>query len=415
MKTFRVPVGFPARSAAEADPAARFAPGPAAGAGRAARPLTAWGRSLRRLGLGVLRVAGGGLACTGLAAIDASGQDAPPEPAVVYHAPTDPGELLKIDEPMRRFFRERIPAHNPSGDQLRKLVDTILQPDGLDFKYDAGSTFHVRETFRQRRGNCLSFALLVVAIAREFGFEASFQNVINPIQWDRFGNLVVSIQHINVRVGADGRTYLVDLRPDVIAGSNSKNLQVIDDERAFAQFYDTVGFYQLLQARPAEALQLMVLATKTDPTSAGAWANLAALQAHLGNLADARACFERSLRADPRGETALEGYVALLRRLGSEENLRMAAKYERRAQAVRDRNPYYQQCLAELAQERGDWPAAEKLWRRAIALKDDEPQFYEHWVAVLHQLGRDDAARRAATKLEKLRTRLASSPVHPAS
>jgi len=390
MKTLRAPpVGFPVISEASAAAVAWFP---------------------RRLSLALLGMAGGVLSWSGLAAIDTRAQDVPPEPAMVYHAPTDPRELLKIDEPMRRFFRERVPGRSRSGSQLRKLVDTIFRPDGLHFTYDAGSTFDARETFRQRRGNCMSFAFLMVAIAREFGFEASFQNVTTEAHWDRYGNIIVSIQHMNVRVKAGGESYLVDLRPDLVTGFDSAALQVVGDERAFAEFYDTAGFFQLLQAQPEEALRLMNLAVKTDPTCAGAWANLAALHAHLGNLAEARACFERSLRVDPRGELALEGYVNLLRRLGAPEDLRIAAKYERRAQAIRDRNPYYHQSLAERAQTQGDWVTAEKRLRRAIDLKDDEPQFYEQWVKVLHQLGREDAARRTATKLEKLRQRLAADP-----
>ncbi|MBI2497071.1 MAG: tetratricopeptide repeat protein [Opitutae bacterium] len=391
MKPLRAPVGFPVISEARAAVVTR---------------------SPRYLRLVRLVMAGGVLSSPGFAATAAKGPDVPPEPAMAYRVPADPDALLQIDEPVRRFFHERVPGSSRSGSQLRKLVDTIFRPDGLHFTYDAKSTFDARETFRQRRGNCMSFAFLVVALAREFGFEASFQYVSTPGHWDRYGGIVVSVQHMNVRVKAGGETYLVDLRPDLVPAFDSAALQVAGDERACAEFYDTAGFFQLLHAQQAEALRLMMLAVKTDPTCAGAWANLAALQAHLGDLTDARACFERSLRVDPRGELALEGYVNLLRRLGSPEDLRIAARYERRAQAIRDRNPYYQQGLAERAQAQGDWVTAEKRLRRAIGLKDDEPQFYEQWVTVLRVLGRDDAARRVATKLEKLRRRLAEAPMH---
>lgn len=346
---------------------------------------------------------------SGLVANGAPGQDTPPEPAVAYHAPTNPDELLKTDEPMRRFFGERIHPRRQRSDQLRELLDAILQPDGLNFTYDFQCTLDARETFRQRRGNCVSFAFLVVAIAREFGFEASFQNVAIPDRWDRIGPLVISVQHMNVRVKAGGELYLIDLRMDVVSGIDRTAIKVVDDKRACAQFYDTLGVFELLHARPAEALRYMMLATSTDPNCAGAWANRASVHSRLGDLAAARSCFERSLQADPRDLFALEGYVSLLQRLGSPEDLRIAAKFERRAQTVRDRNPYHQQHLATRAQEHGDWAAAEKLLRRAIALKDDEPEFHEQLVKVLLQLGRDRAARRAAAKLEKLRRQLAES------
>jgi len=351
----------------------------------------------------------GALLLSGLSVIGARGQDTPPEPAAAYRAPTNPGELLITDEPMRRFFDGRIHPHRQRSDQLRELVDAILQPDGLNFTYDFRSTLDARETFRQRRGNCVSFAFLVVAIAREFGFEASFQNVAIPDRWDRIGPLVISVQHMNVRVKAGGELYLVDLRMDVVSGIDRTAIKVVDDKRACAQFYDTLGVFELLHGRPTEALRYMMLATSTDLNCASAWANRASVHSRLGDLAAARSCFERSLQADPKDLFALEGFVSLLQRLGSPEDLRIAAKFERRAQTVRDRNPYHQQHLAARAQERGDWADAEKLLRRAIALKDDEPEFHEQLVKVLLQLGRDRAARRATAKLEKLRRQLAES------
>lgn len=369
--------------------------------------------SPRRFGLALLRVVIGAWSFAGLAPTDAQGQDTPAAPAVVYQVPTDPGELLKVDEPMRRYFGERLLPHRGRADQLRALLKAIHQPDGLNFTYDREQTLDARETFRQRRGNCVSYSFLVVAIAREFGFVVSLQHVNKPLQWDRIGDLVISVRHMNVRVDLGREYYLIDLQPDVLSDTDRTDMRVISDQRAFAEFYGTAGFFELLHGRPAEALRYTTLATTTDPGCAHAWANRAVVHARFGNLGEARACFERSLQADPKDLFTLEGYVGILQRLGSKEDLRIAAKYERRAQSVRNRNPYYQQALAARALERGDWGAAEKLLRRAIALKNDEPQFYEQWVQVLRQLGQADDARRATAKLEKLRYRLAAVSNQP--
>jgi len=376
--------------------------------GRAAPPtIRVWGACMRQMVLV-------GLSLTCLTVTHAQEPAAPPQPPFVYHAPGDPGELLKIDEPMRRFFADRMLPHTDRADQLRAMLDAIFQPDGLRFTYDRSGTFDARETFRQRRGNCVSFSFLVLAVAREFGFTASFQDVTTPLKWDRIGNVVISVRHMNVRVNLGREYYLIDLQPDILAGAGEANVRTISDERAFADFYGTTGLFALLRGQPQEAMQCMILATATDPQSPHAWSNRAALHSYTGDLVGARACFERALKVDPRNLFALEGYVGILQRLGTPEDLRVAAKFERRAQAVRDRNPYYQQRLAQQAQERGDWVAAERLLRRAIALKTDEPQFQEQWIKVLRQLGRETDARRAAAKLEKLQGRLAAVQVRPA-
>jgi Flp pilus assembly protein TadD len=376
-----------------------------------ARPVQAKESMLRTRGTILLRAVLGGALLTSPVAADAQGPDMPPEPAVTYHVPSDPGELLKVDEPMRRFFGARLQAHPDRADQLRTLLDAIFRPDGLGFTYDRSSTFDARETFRQRRGSCVGFSFLVVAIAREFGFDASFQDVTTPIRWDRIDKLVISVRHMNVRVNLGRDYYLIDLQPDIVAVARENNMRVISDQRAFADFYGTVGFFELLRGQPKEAMRCMILATATDPNSPYAWANQAALHSHGGDLGRARACFERALKVDPRNLFALEGYVGVLQRLGTREDLRIAAKYARRAQSVRDHNPYYQHRLAERAQTHGDWAAAEKFLRRAIALKDDDPEFHEQRVQVLRQLGREADARRATRKLEKLQRRQAADRV----
>lgn len=364
-----------------------------------------------------------GLAAAGLIVVFPSGRSADyplaPSPATAaiepvntYVPPENPQELLRLDEPMRQYFRARLSRRASGYDRLCALVDSIIQPDGLAFAYDANGTYDVRETFRRRRGNCASFAFLVVAVAREFEIEASFQSIERATRWNRIGEMIVAVLHLDVKVSSEGRNYIIDLEPELIPPRDSSSVRVIRDERAFAQFYCNIGFDELVRGDPARALHYMTLATEIDPSCAAAWANCATLLIRMSDLAAARKCFERSLREDPRGEAALDGFVSLLRRLGSPADLQQANKLERRARAIRERNPYYQQQLAWQAREQGDLAGAEKHLRRAISLKDDEPEFYAQRLAVLEQLGRTDDARRVARQLEEVRLRLTNVPEH---
>ncbi|HVU32080.1 MAG TPA: transglutaminase domain-containing protein [Opitutaceae bacterium] len=329
-----------------------------------------------------------------------------------YTPPSDPRELLKIDDTMRHFFSERISAAPGTATRLREIVDAILLPSGLNFAYDAEATLEPRETFRERRGNCVGFSLLVVAIAREFGFEATFQNVDDAAKWNKYGVIVASVLHLNVRVATDDGVYIVDLRPDLLPSLRLDVMREIRDERAFSQFYSNIGFFRLVHGDPAAALRYMILATDVDPAFGPAWTNRANMHARFGDLANARACFERSLRVRRGDYTAVVGLVDVLHRIATPEALKAAEKLERRAQAMRDRNPYYHQYLAERDREREDWLAAEKELKRAIDLKDDEPEFYVELIAVLHRLARDSEEKRIERKLERLRTRLANVSVH---
>lgn len=335
----------------------------------------------------------------------------PPLPAPVaaeasppYQPPEQPADLLKLDDTIRDFFAARLARSYSEYHRVRTIVDSILQSDGLHFVYDASATFDARETFRRRRGNCASFSFLVAAVAREFGLQASFQTIRRPSRWQRVNGIVVSVQHLAVKVDTMEGSCTIDLEPAIApAPAVGGTMRGVSDETAFALFYCNIGFSQLIAGDTERALHYTTRATEIDPRCASAWANRATLLVRKGDLLAARESFRRAARLRPQGDAALDGLVSVLRQLGTPEDLREADKLERRANAIRERNPYYHEELARLARVRGDLASAEKHLRRAISLQRDEPEFYVQWIAVLEQLGRPDDARRAASRLQRLK------------
>lgn len=333
-------------------------------------------------------------------------------PAVTYVIPQRATDLLRIDDAIRTYFSNRIAAPPGSVARLREILATIIEPDSLNFTYDAETTLDARGTFLERRGNCVSFSFLVVAVARAFGFDAAFQDVDTHPAWNRYGQVVASVQHINVRVETDDGSYVVDLRPDLVPNLLPSSIHTESDTNASAQLYSDVGFFRLVRGDTAGALEFMTLATVIDPQDASAWANLGNVYARTGNLRNARICFEQALRCDRGSLVALIGLVGVLRHLGGPADLRQADKLDHRAQAAREQNPYYQQFAAEQAAERGDWAAADRHLARAIHLKDDDPEFYEQRIVAQQHLGRTEQARRLARQLEDVRAELAARSLH---
>ena len=326
--------------------------------------------------------------------------------------PTEPRDLLRVDEPMRRFLAERVAVKSSDEQRLRELVDALVRPEGLNFVYDAAATLDAPQACRLRRGNCVSFAFLVVAMARELGFTATFQNVDVETRWNRFGQIVASVQHLDVRVDCAFTSFLVDVRPDLVPRESVGRIRAISDARACAEFYSTYGVFELVAGRKLEAIRYLTRASEIDPECAEAWTNLGSFYNGEGQPARAQACFERALREDPDDVVALLGLVELLRQVGTPEAVRRADKLDRHAEFFRRRDPYYQEFLALRAQRSGDLASADKLLRRAIALKDDDPEFYLHRVDVLRQLGREADAQRVQRELERLQNRLAAMSPH---
>ena len=79
---------------------------------------------------------------------------------------------LELSTEMRQFVAEYVGRPSVEDDRAWRLSWALLDPNVLDFDYDPQVTLTAAEAFRTRRGNCLTFSNLFVAMAREAGLEA---------------------------------------------------------------------------------------------------------------------------------------------------------------------------------------------------------------------------------------------------
>jgi tetratricopeptide (TPR) repeat protein len=319
-------------------------------------------------------------------------------PSTDYRLPDDPYELIRLDNEMKAFFATRIHRGAPIETTLDEISDAILGESGLNFRYESCGVYDVREAFRRRRGNCLTYSMLVVAIAREFGIHAQFNEVTIYPRWNRTGGIILVSGHINVRVETASDSYEVDLKLNDDLRVSRSSARVVNDARAFAGVYNNVGVYRLAAGDRANALRLMETATAIDPTSTSAWTNLGTALILVGQTDRARKCYERALAAQPDMSTALSGLATLNRRSG---RIAEAEKLERQVAHYRERNPYYLFSIARGELSSGDFKSARRHLRRAINIKDDESEFYELMAEVARGQGLDGEAKRWMAKSKK--------------
>ncbi|OQB93044.1 MAG: Tetratricopeptide repeat protein [Verrucomicrobia bacterium ADurb.Bin122] len=300
-------------------------------------------------------------------------ESAAPEGAV-YELPENPDELLRVDDEMRAFFAPRIPHTSSVERRIDAIVEAVLGDDGLRFRYEPNGLYDVRETFRRRAGNCVSYSMLIVAVAREFRIPAEFNEVDVRPRWNRAGKLVLRTGHINVRVPEPGGDFEIDLKMMANFRASGGMARAVNDARAFSSMYTSAGVFRLVVGDPAGALRLLERAVRTDPRNATAWCNLGNAQWVVGRLGDARRSFERAVAVDPASLAGLNGLAQVHRRTG---DLKTAERLDRQVKRYRDRNPYYLYWTARNEAAAGQLEEARRHLRRAIRLKDDEPEFHE--------------------------------------
>ncbi len=280
-------------------------------------------------------------------------------------------EVLAVSPEMRDFLDRAVHRRASAQVRLQELVDGITDGASFGFEFEDG-TRSAAETFGLRRGNCLSFSNLIVALARELGLEASFQEVEVPPDWTLDNEVFVLNRHVNVRVGLGSLgERVVDLAVDDFASRAAT--RVISDARARAHFFNNVGVARMQAGDTGAALACFRTAlAEGDRRFSPAWTNLGTLYLRADLLAAAEAAYRQALAADDGDTVAMSNLARLAELQGDAEQ---AAAFRRRVARHRNQNPYYRYQLARRAFAAMDYDAAIRHLKFAVRKKPQEDQF----------------------------------------
>jgi tetratricopeptide (TPR) repeat protein len=315
-------------------------------------------------------------------------QPAPPELAGFEAVQIPEVDLLRVSPGMRAFadrYAKRTPAD--SG-KAWMLAYAALDPYLLEFEYDPMVTLPADEAYRLGRGNCLTFSGMFIAMAREAGLDAWFQEVIVPPEWSAVNETLLVSKHVNAIVADRGKRYVID-----VSRRQKSPLEVarkMSDEEALAQFYNNRGADALLSDDLARSHAYFKKALKAEPELAYVWSNLGVVFRRNGQTADAIRAYRIALDLAPDESVALNNLHALYEEEGDTE---AAADLASRVEKNRRRNPYYLHYLAELANEEQRWSDALDLLNRAIRLEAREYRFFYTRALTQYHAGRPEAAR----------------------
>jgi tetratricopeptide (TPR) repeat protein len=290
-------------------------------------------------------------------------------------------DAFGLDSEMRAFVAATVDMR----DSRKKLVALLkgMEDRGLfSLDYDE-TTRTARSTFHDRQGNCLSFTMLFVGLARAAGLTATYQSVSVPPTWANDGKVVIG-NHVNTRVRtAFGEETVVDF--NIRQYELEQRSRRVDDDYALALFYTNLGAEGLLRGEYPVSLVYFRAAAEAHREMAQLWVNLGVLYAHHGLLEQAEAAYLHALEVDEREQSALANLAVVYADLGE---LDLAADYRERVQNYRDRNPYYHFAVATLAYDEGRLPDALDALRKALRLKHDEADFHSLRGRVLEAMGR---------------------------
>lgn len=285
--------------------------------------------------------------------------------------------------------------------KLVALQEALFDP-AFGFSYDADLTLTAAEAFEARQGNCMSFTVMFVAMARSAGLDAFLLSVGRPPEVERAESLVIINRHVvaGYRGGANEVTIF-----DFYITTSGPYIQrrVIDDVAATAMYHTNLGAAAIRGGDFDAAFRHLDIATTLRPDWAPGWVNLGVARSRNGDLDGAFEAYSRALEAEPQNPSALVNIAVVYRRQGRDEEAETAL----RAAAHQTTNPFTLIAMADVEMLRGRYSAAARFLRKARRWYVDEPEVHDALARLAELRGRDSSAAKHRRQAAAIRARSA--------
>lgn len=318
-----------------------------------------------------------------------------PSEAQVLHVPDELRQLLQLEV----LDKARYPPQ-----RLERLVAFMFEPWGMGLEYDNSYTRTIEQGFLDRKGNCLSFTLTFVELARIAGLRAQMQETEHGLVTAPDDRTLLYTGHVNVSVRLNRRTLEVDFdrnRP-LVRGQ----LNPVSVERTLAHYFNNRGAELMSQSDHGLADAYFERALRLDPTMVSAHNNRGVLHLRMQDPVRAERHFQDALALDSRRISVLSNLVSLYR---SEEQARRASEFERRLESAQGTNPYYHFTVGLRLQGIGDHVQALEHFQEAARLDRKQPLYYFGMARSFAALGDEEQARKQERRAESLNRRLSSN------
>ncbi len=303
-------------------------------------------------------------------------------------APTP--ELLALDPEMEAFVARYAGREMGRRERLLSLHRAISGNATLGIDYDPAAEGTAAEAFHRQSANCLSYANLFIALAREADLDARYQWVEVRPQWTRLGERVAVRLHVNAAVHMNNRDrYMVDIDP--LPSRDIAGTSEITDRDAQALFHSNIAMDALSREQLLEAWTHAVRALQLSPAMSHLWVNVGAVYRRAEQYRAAEGAYLQALALDPYERSAMNNLMVLYDLEGNREQY---AYWAERVDRYRDSNPYYHAWLGDQAGEEGDWRGALGHYQAALALQPEDANLHFALGLIYEQLDEPKAALR---------------------
>jgi len=306
--------------------------------------------------------------------------------------------IFEITPDMQDFLKMHVPSTGSNYVKLRRLIESVMDKSLLGWNFDALKTYSAADTFRQKQGNCISYAIMMVVLGRELGLDLLFNEVYIPPTWDiQTEHTVLLFRHVNIITKVDRTRMILDL--DLEEYDSSYPQYTITDVAAEAHYYNNRGVDYLNSNNMEQSFLYFRKALALQPRQAFLWVNMGVLYLRYGHYQEAEAAFLHALKLDSSDITVISN---LQRLYVKQSNTELANYYRQEAERSRMKNPYYRYYQAQQLLDDNQPDLALKHIKWAIRKYGKEHRFHFLAAKIYARLGKSDDAEKSLERAAKL-------------
>lgn len=287
------------------------------------------------------------------------------------------------------------------------LLSRLYGPGGIRLAYNSGHTTGASQTWRDKRGDCLSLTILAYSAAKFLGIDATMQEVPVPVVMDRRAGFELINGHVNlfvrnrVSVSMNGSTFgagglVIDFEPQ--GGSLRPGLR-LSEEEILARFYNNRASEYLLQKNHNHAYAYYRAALALVPDFTLALDNLAQLYGTTGHYQGA----EKLLRqAMGQGQPTYSQLAAMQRVLVAQGRSIEAQHYADQLARRQHEDPYFWLGKGTTALQGEQWQDAVLALERAESLTTGFEEVHYNLALAYLRAGKREAAEKQLATLRKI-------------
>jgi tetratricopeptide (TPR) repeat protein len=328
----------------------------------AARADDAWGRSLKRRGV---------------------------DPALVVNP-------IEITPQVREAADELSGNGGNVVDQLKRMQSALFDPGRFTFDYEAGLTYTAAEALAARRGNCVAFTNLFIAMARSRGIRVKAGYMTPRVAGEKRGDLVYVNTHVVAVYQLHDRFVVFDFyrtREDEVP-----RIRLLDDFELAALYVNNRAVEALSRGEFVEAEAQLEAVIRLAPQFVGAHGNLGVLKRRRGDVSGALDAYRAALALEPHNPTILANLSSLYVGMGLYREAQAALRLADMSSAT----TYTILARGDLEAADGNPDGALSFYRRAARLDATIPDPYVAIARLEKGRGRLAEAQRAAGRALKL-------------